>query len=130
MEDSVFTKIISGELPSHKVYEDDKTIAFMSIQPISPGDVLVVPKVQIDKFYDLPDEDYQALFSSAKKIAQHMEKVLGQRILMQIFGIDVPHAHIHLYPLDPTKLPENDVPFASDYELESIAKKLHIERFS
>ena len=97
---SIFAKIIDGEIPCYKIYEDDKTLAFLDIHPESKGHTLVIPKIEIDKIYELPDEDYQALMQTAKKISQNMEKVLGARTLWKVVGTDVPHAHIHLMPLD------------------------------
>ena len=99
---SVFTKIIQGEIPCYKIYEDDKTFAFLDIHPESKGHVLVIPKNEIDKIYTLPDEDYNALMATVKKLSQHMEKQLGTRILWKVVGTDVPHAHVHLMPLDET----------------------------
>lgn len=97
---SIFTKIIQGEIPCYKIYEDDKTFAFLDIHPESKGHVLVIPKNEVDKIYNLPDEDYQALMVTVKKLSQHMEKQLGARTLWKVVGTDVPHAHVHLMPLD------------------------------
>lgn len=97
---SIFTKIINGEIPSYKIYEDDHTLAFLDIHPETRGHTLVVPKKEVDKIYDLEDEDYQALMATAKKLARHMEDVTGRRTLWKIIGTDVPHAHIHLMPQD------------------------------
>ena len=97
---SIFTKIINGEIPSYKVYEDDRTIAFLDINPETRGHVLVIPKNEVDKIYDLPDEDYLALMQTVKKLSLHMEKILGARILWKVIGTDVPHAHVHLMPQD------------------------------
>ena len=97
---SIFTKIINGEIPSYKIYEDDKTLAFLDIHPETRGHALVVPKKEVDKIYDLPDEDYQALMRTVKKLSRHMENQLGARILWKVIGTDVPHAHVHLMPLD------------------------------
>ena len=99
---SIFTKIIQGEIPCYKIYEDDKTFAFLDIHPESKGHILVIPKNEVDKIYELPDEDYQALMAAVKKLSQHMEKVLGARILWKVVGTDVPHAHVHLMPFDET----------------------------
>ena len=99
---SIFTKIIQGEIPCYKIYEDDKTFAFLDIHPESKGHVLVIPKSEVDKIYDLPEEDYQALMATVKKLSSHMEKVLGARTLWKVVGTDVPHAHVHLMPLDET----------------------------
>ena len=97
---SIFTKIINGEIPSYKIYEDDKTLAFLDIHPETKGHVLVVPKKEVDKIYDLEDDDYVALMRTAKQLAAHMDRVLGRRTLWKVIGTDVPHAHIHLMPQD------------------------------
>ncbi len=99
MQDSIFTKIINGELPSHKIYEDEHTYAFLDIHPVVPGHTLVIPKKQVEFLWDLDDETYQHLQASAKKIALHMRKTLVVPYVgVQVIGIDVPHAHIHLIP--------------------------------
>ena len=97
---SVFSKIIAGEIPCYKIYEDDKTFAFLDINPETKGHTLVIPKKEVDKIYELDEEDYQALMDTVKKLSRHMEKVLGARILWKVVGTDVPHAHVHLMPLD------------------------------
>ncbi|MBO7717909.1 HIT domain-containing protein [Candidatus Saccharibacteria bacterium] len=99
---SVFTKIINGEIPCYKIYEDDKTLAFLDIHPETKGHTLVIPKNEVDKIYELPDEEYQALMATVKKLSLHMEKVLGVRTLWKVVGTDVPHAHVHLLPYDET----------------------------
>lgn len=99
MEESVFTKIIKGEIPCHKVYEDELTLAFMDIDPVQPGMVLVIPKKQIDHFTDLPDEDYQAVMAAVKKIGMKMRDVFpDKRVAVMIEGLDVPHAHVKMFP--------------------------------
>lgn len=101
MEDSVFTKIIKGEIPCHKVYEDDKTFAFMTINPTLPGHVLVIPKKQIDQFDDLPEEDYQAVWQTVQKVAKRVKEVFGtKRAIVSVMGFEVPHAHVHVLPAD------------------------------
>ena len=97
---SIFTKIINGEIPCYKIYEDDKTFAFLDINPESKGHTLVVPKNEVDKIYDLPDEDYQALMATVKKLSKNMEQKLGTRTLLKVIGTDVPHAHVHLLSYD------------------------------
>lgn len=97
---SIFSQIINGEIPSYKIYEDDKTYAFLDIHPETKGHVLVIPKKAVDKIYDLDDEDFTALMFAAKKISRHMEEALGARIIWKVVGTDVPHAHVHLMPLD------------------------------
>jgi histidine triad (HIT) family protein len=97
MKDSIFTKIIKNELPCHKVYEDESTIAIIPLYPIALGHVLVIPKVQVDQFYDLEEKDYLALMETVKKVATRMEQVLQtERIGLQVIGLDVPHCHIHV----------------------------------
>ena len=97
---SVFTKIINGEIPCYKIYEDDKTLAFLDFNPESKGHTLVVPKNEVDKIYELPDEDYNALMATVKKLSKNMEEKLGKRTLWKVIGTDVPHAHVHLLPYD------------------------------
>ena len=99
---SIFSKIIAGEIPSYKIYEDEKTFAFLDINPESKGHTLVVPKVEVDKIYELSDEDYHALWAAVKKVAARIEEVSGRRTLMKVIGTDVPHAHVHLMPMDET----------------------------
>jgi putative hit-family protein len=98
---SIFSKIIAGEIPCYKIYEDDKTLAFLDIHPETPGHTLVVPKVEVDKLYDLEMEDYLAVMKTVKMLARRMEKVLGARTLIKVIGTDVPHAHVHLVTFDP-----------------------------
>ena len=99
MEDSIFTKIVKGEIPSHKIYEDDKTLAFLNIFPAVKGHTLVIPKIQIDSLWDLSEEDYNAVMNTTKKVAKRLQEVLGtERVGVKVIGIDVPHAHVHLVP--------------------------------
>ena len=120
---SVFTKIIEGEIPCYKIYEDEKTLAFLDIHPETVGHTLVIPKVEVDRIYDLPEEDYMALMTTAKKVARHMEDVLGVRTLWKVVGTDVPHAHIHLSPYDETWEYGRVMEMTSE-EMEEIQKKL------
>jgi len=104
MSDSVFTKIIKGEIPSYKVYEDDRTFAFLDIHPKQPGHVLVVPKNQVDHIWDLPEEDYFALMKTSKKVASRVRDVLKpHRVAMQVEGTGVPHTHVHIFPFNTTE---------------------------
>lgn len=99
MEDSIFTKIIKGDIPCHKVYEDEKTLAFMDINPLMPYHTLLVPKSQVDDIEKLAAEDYDALMATAKKLMQRIKSVTGcKKVVMLVMGFDVPHAHIHLMP--------------------------------
>ena len=104
MQDSIFTKIIRGKIPCYKVYEDAKTFAFLDIEPYFPGHTLVVPKLQVDKFDDLPDEDYRALFDTVRKVTKQLkQKLETERVIVQIFGFDVPHTHVHIMPTNDSK---------------------------
>lgn len=123
---TVFTKIIKGELPSYKIYEDDKTYAFLNIEPETPGHTLVVPKVEVDKIYDLEPEDYDAVMATVKKLAKHFDEVLGKRTMIKIIGIDVPHAHVHLLPVNENWTGERVLKMTSE-EMEAMRKKLAIE---
>ncbi len=99
MKDSIFTKIIKGEIPANKIYEDDKTIAFLDIHPVTEGHTLVVPKTQVEFVWDLPEEDYLALQRTVQKVALHLRETLAVPYVgEQIIGVDVPHAHIQLIP--------------------------------
>lgn len=101
MKDSIFTKIIKGEIPCHKVYEDDKTIVFLDIYPSSAGHMLVVPKKQIEFVWDLDDEDYEAVMKTSKKMARRAREVMGVKYVgIKVIGTDVPHAHVHVIPFD------------------------------
>lgn len=99
MEESIFTRIIKGDIPAYKVYEDDKTLAFLDIHPVQPGHVLVIPKKQVEFLWDLDDETYQAVMSTAKKVAQHIRGALAVPYVgVKVIGTDVPHVHVHLIP--------------------------------
>ena len=98
---SIFTKIIRGEIPSYKVAEDNKNIAFLDISPIKRGHVLCVPKLEVDELFELPIEDYNSLMSFTKRVAQSLKRVLPcKRIGSMVLGMEVPHAHIHLVPIN------------------------------
>jgi len=99
-EPSIFTRIINGEIPAYKIYEDDQVIAILDIHPIFPGHTLVVPKKQIDHIWDMDDPDYQYLWQVSKKIAQHIREVINPpRVGAVVEGFGVPHCHIHLIPI-------------------------------
>lgn len=102
-EPTLFTKIINGKIPSHKVYEDEKTFAFLDINPISEGHVLVVPKAQVEFVWNLEDEDYVAVMRTAQKVAKRLKTVIGTKYIGElVVGTDVPHAHVHLIPFNET----------------------------
>lgn len=102
-EPSIFTKIIRGEIPAHKVYEDDRTIAFLDIYSPIPGHTLVVPKVQVEFVWDLETEEYANLMVTVQKIALRLREVLDVPYIGEkVVGVDVPHAHVHLVPFQAT----------------------------
>ena len=99
MQDSIFTKIVRGEIPCHKIYEDDLTLAFLDIHPVQPGHTLVISKKQVEFVWDLPDEDYQAVMATAKNVGLRLRSALAVPYVgEQVVGIDVPHAHVHVIP--------------------------------
>lgn len=103
MEDSVFTKIVRGEIPGHKVYEDEHVLAFLDIHPQVEGHTLVIPKKQVEFLWDLEDGDYRAVTDAAKRIALHLRQVLQVPYVgVKVIGVDVPHAHIQLIPFTDT----------------------------
>jgi histidine triad (HIT) family protein len=98
---SIFTKIINGEIPSYKVAEDENYYAFLDIFPLAKGHTLVIPKKEVDYLFSLDDETYKGLWAFAKKVALGVEKAVScERVGIAVLGLDVPHAHIHLLPLN------------------------------
>lgn len=98
---SIFTKIISGEIPSYKVAEDKNFIAFLDINPNAKGHTLVVPKKEDDKIFDLPEQEYIELMSFSYRVAKAIEKsITCNRVGMSVVGLEVPHVHVHLIPLN------------------------------
>ncbi|WP_114790454.1 HIT family protein [Niabella yanshanensis] len=98
---TIFSKIIAGDIPSYKIAENDHFIAFLDIMPLRKGHVLVVPKVEVDKVFDLPDSYLAGLLVFAKPIARAIEKSFDcNRCGISVVGIEVPHAHVHLIPLN------------------------------
>lgn len=99
--ETIFTKIIKGEIPCYKIAEDEKFIAFLDISPIAEGHTLVVPKVQVDYIFNLDDSMLSELVLFAKRVAKAVEKNIScLRIGVAVIGIDVPHTHIHLVPIN------------------------------
>jgi histidine triad (HIT) family protein len=98
---SIFARIILGEIPCHKVAEDDRYLAFLDINPLREGHTLVIPKVEVDKFFDLPVDVLAGIMPFAQGVAQKIAKVVPcDRVGVSVIGLEVPHAHIHLIPLD------------------------------
>ena len=99
--ETLFNKIINGEIPSYKVAEDAYSFAFLDINPNTKGHVLCVPRTAVDKIFDLAEEDYQQLMSFSRRVALAMRTVVScKRIAMSVIGLEVPHAHVHLIPIE------------------------------
>ncbi len=132
-EPSIFTKIINGEVPSHKIYEDERTYAFLDIHPVQPGHTLVVPKKQVNFMWDLGDEDYHAVMSTVKKVADRLKEVFPEqkRIGVQIEGFGVSdHAHVNIFPFSSTDTFRKhvDMNVEPDHdELAKVAERLRFE---
>lgn len=124
---SIFTKIIEGEIPCYKVAENDQFLAFLDIQPLQKGHTLVVPKKEVDEFFDLDDQTMADMMLFAKSVATKIKANFDcNRVGMTVIGLEVPHAHIHLIPINE----EPDMNFhspklsLSSDEMKSIAAKL------
>lgn len=124
---SIFSKIIAGEIHSYKIAENDQFYAFLDIAPLIKGHVLVIPKVEIDKIFDLPEEYLQAYLLFAKPIARAIEQVFDcNRCGITVIGLEVPHAHMHLMPINNV----DDMNFQkpklklSDDEMKAIQEKI------
>jgi len=130
---TIFSKIIAGEIPSYKVAEDDNFLAFLDINPMAKGHTLVVPKQEIDYIFDLDDDTLSDIIIFAKKTAKAIEKAIPcKRIGMMVIGLEVPHAHIHLIPIQK----ESDMSLAnprlklSEQEFREIAEAIQQAFFS
>jgi len=124
---SIFSRIVSGDIPCHKIAESDKFLAFLDIQPLRKGHTLVIPKEEIDYLFDLPDELLSEILVFARAVAQKIEKAIPcERIGVSVIGLEVPHAHVHLIPMRSV----SDMNFAqpkldlSNEELAAIAKSI------
>ena len=105
---SIFTKIVQGEIPSYKIAEDENFYAFLDIFPLAKGHTLVIPKKEVDYLFDLDDETYLGLQAFAKKVAKALDKAIPcKRVGVAVLGLEVPHAHIHLVPMNS----ESDINF-------------------
>ncbi|MDB4036672.1 HIT family protein [Polaribacter sp.] len=126
---SVFTKIITGEIPSYKVAENDDFIAFLDINPNAKGHTLVVPKKEDNKIFNLSRVDYQKLMDFSYTVAKALEKAVPcKRVGMSVIGLEVPHVHVHLVPLNEMA----DIQFSqkvklTDFEFKALAKSIAIK---
>ncbi|MFD2515880.1 HIT family protein [Pontibacter locisalis] len=129
MEASIFTKIAKGEIPSYKIAESDRFLAFLDVYPTTKGHTLVIPKEQIDYIFNLNDELYAGLMAFAKEVAKAIGKAVPcKRVGMAVVGLEVPHAHVHLIPINSMA----DMNFAnkkefSKEEFEEVAEKIRTE---
>jgi histidine triad (HIT) family protein len=124
---TIFSKIIKGEIPSYKIVENDQFFAFLDIYPLREGHVLVVPKLEVDKFFDLPSDYLSQMLVFAQPIAKAIEKAFRcDRCGITVIGLEVPHAHMHLIPINTA----NDLNFnqskvkLSDEKLKGIQQKI------
>ena len=125
---TIFSKIIAGEIPSYKIAENEKFYAFLDINPLVKGHTLVVPKQEVDYIYDLSDEDLAQMHVFAKTVAKAIEKVIPcKRIGVAVMGLEVPHAHIHLIPINKESdmIISNPKLKLSDEEFKEIAGSIH-----
>ena len=127
---SIFSRIAAGEIPSYKVAEDEKHFAFLDINPVHPGHVLVIPKKEVDYIFDLTDDENSALLLFAKKVAGALKRAIPcRKVGVTVIGLDVPHAHIHLVPMDKG----DDMNFCApkltlpEEEMKEIASKISAE---
>jgi histidine triad (HIT) family protein len=98
---TIFTKIVRGEIPCYKVAESDKFLAFLDVFPLVKGHVLVIPKIETDYIFDIENEEYSELFLFAKKVAKALQKSIPcTKVGVSVIGLEVPHAHIHLIPMN------------------------------
>ncbi|MCC6464702.1 MAG: HIT family protein [Planctomycetes bacterium] len=96
---SIFSRIVKGEIPCHKVWEDERHLAFLDINPWVVGHTLVIPKAESDYLFEMPEADYQALHGAARKVAELLKRRIGcARVCTMVIGYEVPHVHIHLLP--------------------------------
>ena len=126
---SVFTKIITGDIPSYKVAENDDFVAFLDINPNAKGHTLVVPKKEENKIFNLSRVDYQKLMDFSYTVAKALEKAVPcKRVGMSVIGLEVPHVHVHLVPLNEMA----DIQFSqkvklTDFEFRALAKSIAVK---
>lgn len=126
---TIFSKIIAGEIPCHKIWEDENFFAFLDIRPIQPGAALIVTKQEIDSPFDLDDEQYCAYFLAAKKLIEPIRRAMGtKKVALVIEGLEVPHAHIKLIPISRGgDLNQSNARSAADEELAAVAERIRQE---
>ena len=125
---TLFSKIVQGEVPAYKIAEDSQFLAFLDINPNAPGHTLCIPKKEVNKLFDLEEDVYQELMRFSRKVAIALEKSIPcKRVGMAVVGLEVPHVHVHLIPLNSMKDMDfsNNVKMSSE-EFERIAKSIHV----
>lgn len=123
---TLFSKIINGEIPCYKIAENEYCFAFLDINPNAKGHTLCVPKIEVDKFFDLDEQTYLQLVSFARKVAQAIEKAIPcNRVGMAVVGLEIPHSHIHLIPINEMEeMTFNKKIKLSEEEFKEIANKI------
>ncbi len=126
---TIFSRIIAGEIPCYKIWEDERFFAFLDIHPIQPGHVLLVTKQEVDSAFDLDDETFAAYFLAAKRLVPAIQKAMGSaRVGLVVEGLEVPHAHIKLVPISkPHDLAQENARDMSSDELAEIAEKIRAQ---
>lgn len=129
MQDCLFCKIIKGDVPSYKIWEDENFFAFLDINPINPGHTILVLKKHLDYIFDLEEPLYLEIFKTAKKLSEPLKRAVGaKRIALAIEGFLIPHAHIHLVPVNKVNdLDPNKVKKASPKELSEMMERIKNE---
>lgn len=98
---SIFTKIVNGEIPAYKITEDDNYLAFLDVNPNAKGHTLCIPKQEVDKIFDMPEDQYLGLMAFSRRVAIALEKTVPcKRVGVAVVGLEVPHTHVHLIPLN------------------------------
>ena len=98
---SIFSRIVAGEIPCHEIAEDDRFLAFLDIQPLAKGHTLIIPKMEVDRYFDLPDDILRDINIFARDVALQIERAIPcKRVGVAVIGLEVPHAHMHLVPLN------------------------------
>lgn len=126
---TLFSRIVAGELPAHRLHEDSEYLAFLDIRPIRPGHALVIPKAEIDDVFDLPESLLSGILVFARPVARAIQRITGaERVGLAVVGLEVPHAHIHLVPVNHI----DDIDFrhsnpAEDDELREMAQRIREE---
>lgn len=131
---SIFTKIVRGEIPCHKVYETDNVLAFLDINPVNPGHTLVIPKREIENLFDLDEDLYTELMGVVRKVSKAVQKAKNPlRVGLMVLGFDVPHAHVHVIPLQQSgdlmtrRMVNPDMPMRTQEDLKMDAEEVAAE---